>query len=514
MWLISCALASLALAVDVEGPTLDFNSRDLTLSKDSFWEDFQTYNDKRPLEESWIVSESLGQDPSTGESTRRYKGEWDVQEPYNLKALKGDRALTLKNSGVAAMIGRVLPQPIECTADSDLVVQYEVQLQNDLKCGGAFVKLLPEVSPSELREYAGTSPILELLFGPDMCPPYTDEIHLGIKKTNPYSMAPELKLLKEAPLSSLSDTAIAHLYTLILKGSTGEYEIRVDGSVTKAGRLLDEGAFSPGFNPPKYIPDPNEEKPTEWDDLKLVPDPNVKKPDDWNESEPLLIPDDIEEKPADWDESMPVIVPDSSRERPEWWDDEHDGEWIAPMIENPACGEISGCGEWEPSLIDNPNYKGPWEPPLIENPNYQGVWQAKNIRNPNYFEDSAPAKLENKIGAIVFEFWSGTSNLLIDNIYIGKHIDEAEFLGNSTFAAKRALQDKQNEDRLGAKKPQSPPPTLDGSPNFYDQVIDFILTHVSPSTAILTIITTIIGLLTLGKRKPQPPKKTETRKSE
>lgn len=526
-FLVSYGLVSRGLAMDVEGPSLEFNSQDLGLAKDSFWEDFQSYSDRQSLLESWIESESVGKDPSTGESTRQYKGQWDVQEPYNLKAFKGDRALTIKNSAVAAMIGRVLPEPIECTADSDLVVQYEVQLQNDLKCGGAFLKLLPVLSPSELRDYAPSSVILELLFGPDMCPPYTDRIHLGIKKSNPYTMAPELKLLREAPLSGLSDTAIVHLYTLILRGSTNEYEIRVDGSVLKAGSLLEEGAFSPGFNPPKYIPDPEEEKPSDWDDREWIPDPKVEKPENWNESEPMMIVDESDKKPEDWDESMPVEVPDAERERPQWWDDAQYGEWIAPIIENPACQEISGCGEWAPTLIENPNYKGPWEPPTIKNPNYQGVWQPQNVVNPQYFEDTAPAKLENQIGAIVFEFWSGTSNLLIDNIYIGKHIEEAELLGNSTFTAKRALQDKQNEQKLetGAKNPKTPPPTakFDESPNFYDQAIDLIggyLTlalaklNVSFSTLVFSIIAILIGVVSLGKQRSQPAKKRDPRKSE
>lgn len=518
-------MASQVLALEASQPAFEFSSQNYSLANESFWEDFQSYNDKESLGGEWVISEAVAQDGSTGEPTERYKGKWDVQEPYNLKALKGDKALRLRNSDVAAMIGRPLSQPIECTADTDLVVQYEVQLQDNLNCGGAFIKLLPVVSSSELREYAGTSPVLELLFGPDMCPPYTDEIHLGIKKTNPYSMVPELKLLKEAPLSSLRETGLAHLYTLILKGSTNEYEIRVDGSVAKAGKLLEAGAFFPGFNPPKFVADPDAEKPTDWDEREFIPDPQAKKPEDWDESEPMYVIDSEVEKPADWDESMPELILDESRKRPDWWDDGKFGEWVAPMIENPACQEISGCGEWKPPIIENPKYKGLWEPPLIENPNYQGVWKPQHVLNPQYFEDSAPAKLENPVGGFVFEFWSGSSDLLIDNIYIGKHIEEAELLGNKTFIPKRAFQNKQNEDKLNpnAKTPRRPPPNtdLDDYPNFYDHIIDFIgnsltaLTErVSLSTVSLTLITIVIGLLSLAKRGSSPPQRPDPRKSE
>eukprot|EP00976_Prorocentrum_cordatum_P069251 1179467-Prorocentrum_minimum.AAC.6 len=59
-------------------------------------------------------------------------------------------------------------------------------------------------------------------------------------------------------------------------------------------------------------------------------------------------------------------IADPEAEKPEDWDDEDDGEWEAPMIDNPDF-----TGEWSPKQIDNPDYKGIWEAPLIDNPEYE-----------------------------------------------------------------------------------------------------------------------------------------------
>lgn len=67
-----------------------------------------------------------------------------------------------------------------------------------------------------------------------------------------------------------------------------------------------------------------------------------------------------------------------------------DGEWEAPLIDNPICEKASGCGEWKAPQIDNPNYQGKWRAPLIDNPNYQGKWSPRKIPNPDFFEDLNP----------------------------------------------------------------------------------------------------------------------------
>ena len=64
--------------------------------------------------------------------------------------------------------------------------------------------------------------------------------------------------------------------------------------------------------------------------------------------------DPEDKKPAGYDD-IPAEIPDPEATKPDDWDDEEDGEWEAPMVDNPA-------------------YKGPWKPKMIPNPAYKYVW--------------------------------------------------------------------------------------------------------------------------------------------
>lgn len=63
-----------------------------------------------------------------------------------------------------------------------------------------------------------------------------------------------------------------------------------------------------------------------------------------------------------------VCVFNVSGSQPDDWDDESDGEWEAPMIDNPDFK-----GEWKQRKIPNPAYKGVWKPRRIPNPDYSEV---------------------------------------------------------------------------------------------------------------------------------------------
>lgn len=83
-----------------------------------------------------------------------------------------------------------------------------------------------------------------------------------------------------------------------------------------------------GFLPPKKIKDPSQTKPADWDDKPSIDDPEDKKPEDWDK---------------------PEHIPDPEATKPEDWDDEMDGEWEAPMIDNPdykVCIEIDIYSEF------------------------------------------------------------------------------------------------------------------------------------------------------------------------
>ena len=111
-------------------------------------------------------------------------------------------------------------------------------------------------------------------------------------------------------------------------------------------------------------------------------------------------------------------MPDPSATPPDDWDVDEDGEWEAPLVDNPDCsGEGKGCGEWKAKEIANPDYKGKWHAPRVDNPAYLGVWKPRQVDNPHYFEDEAPWAMA-PIGGIGIELWTMQSGILFDNIVL------------------------------------------------------------------------------------------------
>lgn len=464
---------------NIEVPVLE--PLGVKLSPESFWEDFQNYSNTTELLQNWKVSRLGLRDSSTGETRLMYPATWALQEPYLLKSFKNDKCLTIETPHSAAMIGRVLENPLTIGDGKKLVIQYEVQLQRNMECGGAFMKLLPPMNGTDLHRYGSSNVPFEVIFGPDKCHPYTNEVHFGLKKTNPFTNKPEVKLLTNAPISNLDGDETVRLYTLIMDSESQDFEIRVNGRVVKVGNLLTEGLFKPPFHSPKKVPDLKAKKPKNWDEREFIPDPKASKPDYWDENEPLMIPDDTDVKPDSWDENMPEYIPEPSHLKPKWWKNNIDGEWVAPLVRNPQCFQIAGCGPWQPRMVENPDYWGPWNPPMVENPKYRGKWTPPLIDNPEYSEDLKPGNLENPIGVILFEFWSGSKDLLIDNLYLGHYVEEAESLGNKTFIPKKRLQNQQVEaevigHRGRIEHPKKPPTMLDytgGNLNLFDRLSEY-----------------------------------------
>merc|ERR1712060_847410 len=62
--------------------------------------------------------------------------------------------------------------------------------------------------------------------------------------------------------------------------------------------------------------------------------------------------DDPEDKKPEGYDDIPSQIPDPDATKPDDWDDEDDGEWEAPLIDNPEFK-----GEWTPAQITNPDYE-------------------------------------------------------------------------------------------------------------------------------------------------------------
>merc|ERR1711939_392494 len=124
-------------------------------------------------------------------------------------------------------------------------------------------------------------------------------------------------------------------------------------------------------------------------------------------------------------EEKRIVDPDAKK--PDDWDDEEDGEWEAPMK-------------------DNPDYKGEWMGKRISNPAYKGFWEAKKIANPEYVDDDAVYKYAD-FGFIGFDLWQVKGGSIFDNIIITDEEAEADKL-----AAKwKALNEKEKEEKKKAE---------------------------------------------------------------
>ncbi|RUS71970.1 hypothetical protein EGW08_020263 [Elysia chlorotica] len=274
-----------------------------------------------------------------------------------------------------------------------LVIQFTVKHEQDIDCGGGYVKVFP--SDLDQTKMHGESPY-NIMFGPDICGPGTKKVHVifAYKGKN-------MLVKKEI---RCKDDVYTHLYTLIVRPDN-TYEVKIDNEKVESGELEADWDFLP----PKKIPDPEAKKPDDWDEREQIDDPEDSKPEDWDK---------------------PEHIPDPEAKKPDDWDDEMDGEWEPPMIDNPEYK-----GEWKPKKIDNPDYKGKWIHPEIDNPEYEA--------DANLYRYS-------DFGVIGFDLWQVKSGTIFDNILITDDADYAEEVGKETWGKtkdpEKKMKDSQDEE--------------------------------------------------------------------
>merc|ERR1739848_340587 len=203
----------------------------------------------------------------------------------------------------------------------DLIIQYQAKYEKDVECGGGYMKIGPKLP--DPTTFGDPTPY-NIMFGPDKCG-YNKRTHLIFNYNGN-------NVLKKADLSykqdgQSSDWGVSHLYRMILKPDN---TVRVE---------IDEEKIYEG---------------------------SVK--EDWEVLKPKEIPDPEDKKPSDWVEESEKRIVDAEAKKPDDWDDEEDGDWEAPMKDNPA-------------------YKGEWMVKRISNPAYKGFWEQKKIANPEYKDD-------------------------------------------------------------------------------------------------------------------------------
>jgi len=330
---------------------------------------------------------------STAKESEGSQGKWEVSAGKFYGDAEADKGLRTAEDAKFYQISAEYPE--FSNKDKTLVVQYTVKHEQNIDCGGGYLKLLPAAGVDQAK-FHGDTPY-NIMFGPDICGYSTKKVHLIFNYKGKNHL-----INKDVKCESDEFT---HLYTLILRPDN-TYEIQIDGKEVAKGSLKEDWDMLL----PKQIKDPKASKPSDWVDEKQIPDPTDKKPEGWDE--------------------IPKEIPDPAASKPEDWDDELDGEWERP-------------------LINNPEYKGEWQPKLIENPAYKGEWVHPLIANPDYFDDDNLYLFEsNKY--VGFEIWQVKAGTIFDNIIITDDVAEAAKLAeltNKTREGEKKMKDKQDEEK-------------------------------------------------------------------
>jgi len=320
-------------------------------------------------------------------------GKWEVSAGKFYGDAEADKGLRTTEDARFYQISAAFPE--FSNKDKKLILQYSVKHEQNIDCGGGYIKILPKDGVDQAT-FNGDSPY-NVMFGPDICGSSTRKTHLIFHyKGKNHLIKKDIKCETDQ---------FTHLYTLELNPDN-TYKVLIDDKEVASGSLKEDWDMLE----PKEIKDPHSSKPSDWVDDKTIPDPTDK-------------------KPAGWDD-IPKEIADPSATKPEDWDDELDGEWERPMISNPEYK-----GEWHPKTIDNPAYKGEWVHPMVANPNY--------IDDNNLYLYPS-----NKYVGI--EIWQVKSGTIFDNVIVTD--DEAEAkkfaeLTNKTRDGEKKMFDQQEEER-------------------------------------------------------------------
>merc|ERR1739838_1106478 len=269
----------------------------------------------------------------------------------------------------------------------DLYIQYQAKYEKDVECGGGYMKIGPKMDDPKTF---GDPTVYNIMFGPDKCG-YTKRTHLIFFYDGK-------NVLKKSDLEYKQEgEGTSHLYRMILKPDN-TVRVEIDEEKIYEGSIKEDWEVLK----PKTIADPEDKKPSDWVEDAMMDDPSEAKPNDW-----------VEEK----------RIVDPEAKKPDDWDDDEDGEWEAPMKDNPA-------------------FKGEWVAKKVSNPAYKGFWEAKKIDNPEYEEDDAVYKFAD-FGFIGFDLWQVKGGTIFDNVIVCDDKAEAD-----TFAAKwKALSEVEKAEK-------------------------------------------------------------------
>jgi len=294
--------------------------------------------------------------------------------------------------------------------------QYSVKYENDVECGGGYVKI---GATMEDQEKFGDPTEYNIMFGPDKCG--------ATKRTHLIFSYKGKNHLKRTDLPYKQDTmGETQLYTLTLTDA-GKVKVEIGDEKVYEGELEKDWPLLPA----KEIDDPEDKKPDDWIDEAMMDDPADKKPEDWDQAEEIV---------------------DADAKQPEDWDADEDGEW-------------------EPPMKKNPDFKGEWKAKKIMNPGYKGVWKPKQIPNPEYEADDALYAYKD-FGFMGVDVWQVKAGTIFDNMLITddeEKVKEAKEEWKKVRDAEKAKK-KEEADKKSAEAPKEEAKDEDGDDDDMDDV--------------------------------------------
>jgi len=179
-----------------------------------FDDDFSKSN----WESRWIVSDWKKSDGTAGT--------WDLTHGKFYGDAKKDKGLHTSQDARFYAISAKLDKEFS-NKDKTLVLQYRVKHEQNIDCGGGYVKLLP--AGTDLKGFNGDAEY-NIMFGPDICGSSTRKVHVILSNKGKNHL-----INKNVPCET---DELSHLYTLILRPDN-TYEVLID-NVQKASGKIDE----------------------------------------------------------------------------------------------------------------------------------------------------------------------------------------------------------------------------------------------------------------------------------
>nr|AAD22175.1 calreticulin [Trypanosoma cruzi] len=272
-------------------------------------------------------------------------------------------------------LSTAFPTPITNEKKS-LVVSFSVKHEQDLKCGGGYIKLLPSMDP---EKFHGETKYW-LMFGPDRCGSQ-NRVHIILHYNG--------ENREWSKRISFPEDKLTHVYTLHI-AADNSYEFFLDGESKAKGQLEEDWSLLL----PREIVDETDKKPEDWVDEETMDDPEDKKPEDWD-NEPAMIPDPDAKKPDDWD-------------------DAEDGPWEAPMIRTRSRKAHGSHVKFPTRRTRACGSRGRF---LIQ----------------NFVEDSELHKVREPLTHVGIDVWQVESRSIFKDIVIGDDLKEVLDLVEKTY---------------------------------------------------------------------------------